>query len=462
MNWAADPTRTRERVLPACLCARCSLLAARPASVSRFDRLSPVARNVNGWQPTLERIRDKYGDLTSFIEAICGHYDGVEGGGGPSADAEGPGGASPSAPSAPPTRHGEDCLLCLQEVKITQKKLTSSNCCMSEENLESFHATSEVKPGYSACWTPSHSTRSLDALIRLAHSTRSLDVHAGGTSVYASVPRWRPRGVCFDLFGDAWMSTETSPEILQQQQQQQPPLDNEGRFCAVHLPQNITLVNVYVPNAGLGKSKGSNVGDGTDSSGHGPARLSYKLAFYRRLLAYCRHQVEVSRRHVVLVGDFNACFDARDVHPLIGMENAFLPAEVDALRAFTAHGFVDVWRALHGDSDGSSTSTTYTCFDQKTNARHYNRGVRIDFCLVSAGLVGRVRRCEVVGSEVVPARWSDHCALYVEIEGEGERIGEAEAGKSVKEWVALRRKLTNSGQRKLADFFSRKRKAGED
>ena len=158
----------------ACVPVR-SLLAARPASVSRFDRLSPVARNVNGWQPTLERIRDKYGDLTSFIEAICGHYDGVEGGGGPSADAEGPGGASPSAPSAPPTRHGEDCLLCLQEVKITQKKLTSSNCCMSEENLESFHATSEVKPGYSACWTPSHSTRSLDALIRLAHSTRSFD-----------------------------------------------------------------------------------------------------------------------------------------------------------------------------------------------------------------------------------------------------------------------------------------------
>jgi len=64
----------------------------------------------------------------------------------------------------------------------------------------------------------------------------------------------------------------------------------------------------------------------------------------------------------------------------------------------------------------------------------------------------------------VPARWSDHCALYVEIEGEGEGTGEAEAeaGKSVKEWVALRRKLTNSGQRKLADFFSRKRKAGED
>ena len=349
----------------------------------------------------------------------------------------------------------DDCLLCLQEVKITQKKLSKENCCMSEENLESFHATSDVKPGYS------------------------------GTSVYASVPAWRPKGVRVDLFGERAEGadgdgkgdgelgvrkgdcgkgesheTATGPaggfgsHTLNELAALTHGLDNEGRFCMVELPHNIALINVYVPNAGLGRSSGSNVGDGKLPVGGEPLpRIEYKLAFYWRLLETARHLVEKMGRHVVIVGDFNSCFDARDVHPLIGIENAFLPCELEALRAFTRHGFVDVYRELHPDE------TTYTCFDQKTNARQYNRGVRIDFCLVSAGLAGRVRRCEVVGADVVPARWSDHLALFVEIDVEDiedtEGMNERE---SVREWSSLKRRLTNAGQRTLKEMFGGLRK----
>ncbi len=379
----------------------------------------------------MARIRGKYGGVTGLMDAVCSYYDAASRAGANEPDSherpaeeadakrdneresggdggkETVGGAScdQQSPRRAAGAGAEDCILCLQEVKITQKKLTKENCCMDESNLESFHSTSDVRPGYS------------------------------GTSIYTSTPAWRPTGVRTDLF------TEDDGG-----------LDGEGRFCAVDLPGNIVLVNVYVPNAGLGKNTGSNVGDGENSTGHGTSRIAYKLRFYKRLLEFCTRVVEEERREVVLVGDFNACFDARDVHSLIGMENAFLPCELDALRAFTACGFVDVYRQLHPD-----VSNVYTCFDQKTNARLYNRGVRIDFCLVSQGLAGKVRTCEVVGGGMVPAPWSDHCALYVEfdVRGHGGDGGGAVGAESVKEWVQLKRRLTNSSQKTLKDMFHR-------
>ncbi len=384
----------------------------------------------------MERIRGKYGGVTGLMDAVCRHYDARRGGANEPDTHERPadkaeekqdsdsdngmeneegkvGGGSGDRESSRrvPAAGAEDCILCLQEVKITQKKLTKENCCMDESNLESFHSTSDVRPGYS------------------------------GTSIYTSTPAWRPTGVRTDLFTGA-----------------DGGVDGEGRFCAVDLPGNIVLVNVYVPNAGLGKNAGSNVGDGVNSTGHGTSRISYKLKFYKRLLEFCTRVVEEERREVVLVGDFNACFDARDVHSLIGIENAFLPCELDALRAFTACGFVDVYRQLHPDE-----SNVYTCFDQKTNARLYNRGVRIDFCLVSQGLAAKVTACEVVRGDVVPAPWSDHCALYVEFDVDGHG-SDASGAESLKEWVQLKRRLTNSSQKTLVDMFrraSKKAKTGD-
>ena len=400
---------------------------------------------MNGWTPTLERIRSKYGGVTGLMDAVCSYYDAQRGGANEPGmqdrradcaderqdrdrgrDRDGDDGeehdrgedgeeaeeeeeakgtiGDQQQSSRQASTAVNDCILCLQEVKITHKKLTKENCCMDESNLESFHSTSDVRPGYS------------------------------GTSIYTCTPAWRPTRFRTDLFTEADGGE-----------------DGEGRFCAVDLPGNIVLVNVYVPNAGLGKNKGSNVGDGENSTGHGTSRIAYKLKFYKRLLEFCTKVVEEERREVVLVGDFNACFDARDVHSLIGVENAFLPCELDALRGFTACGFVDVYRQLHPD-----VSNVYTCFDQKTNARLYNRGVRIDFCLVSQGLAGKVKACEVVGGDVVPALWSDHCALYVEfdIDGQGD-AGDAAGAGSLKEWVQLKRRLTNSSQKTLVDMFRR-------
>ena len=62
-----------------------------------------------------------------------------------------------------------------------------------------------------------------------------------------------------------------------------------------------------------------------------------------------------------------------------------------------------------------------------------------------------MKACEVVGGDVVPALWSDHCALYVEFDLNGGAGG----GESLKEWVQLKRRLTNSSQKTLVDMFRR-------
>ena len=41
------------------------------------------------------------------------------------------------------------------------------------------------------------------------------------------------------------------------------------------------------------------------------------------------------------------------------------------------------------------------------------QGVRIDYALVSAGLLGRVASCEILGG--LPPKWSDHAPLLLEL-----------------------------------------------
>ena len=115
---------------------------------------------------------DTYGSVEAFLKRMAMEYSG-----------EGDG----------------DFLLCLQEVKITEEKLSKESCCMDEPLFESYWACSKKKKGYSgvSCLTTSK-----------AHS------------------------VCID---------ELSKDV-----------DGEGRFVSVDLGVCV-VVNVYVPNAGLGK-----------------------------------------------------------------------------------------------------------------------------------------------------------------------------------------------------------------
>lgn len=261
------------------------------------------------------------------------------------------------------------------------------------------------------------------------------------------------------------------------------PFAGEGRIVETDFgPQAFVLINVYIPNAGGRPDR---------------PRLATKLKFLKSLKAHCETLAAQGRR-VLLVGDFNVCADERDVHPRIGLENAYSEEERNLFLSFlTDQGgiFVDTWRHLHPDRsteeadiaadaaayaaggaiNNSPTGTTsisadpggvYTVWDEKTSARAFNEGARIDFILATTNLFPFIKTCEILGQDVLPPKWSDHAGILVEIEEkvEGKRDGEAKEGyvgvfapperhPPCKEWVKLNRKFNDPSQKSILSMF---------
>lgn len=322
------------------------------------------------------KVVDMYGSVESFLKRIATEYSGQPGQDGDTI--------------------GDGVVLCLQEVKITEEKLSKESCCMDETRFESYWACSKKKKGYSGV---------------------------------ACLTTMSPQNVCID---------ELCSDV-----------DGEGRFIVVDVGTCV-IINVYVPNAGLGKRSGSNVGDGGASADDVNPRVEYKMRFMKELLEYCTRLIRTEKREIILVGDFNSCFSEKDVHWAIGINQAFLKCELDALQEFTCNGlFTDVYRKLN-----PNTNSSFTCFDERTNARERNVGVRIDFILVSENLVDKIKACEIVSSSIVHPKWSDHCALYVDIDIPIARK-ELELPPR-KEWAQLRRRLLNTSQKSILSMFGKR------
>ena len=165
--------------------------------------------------------------------------------------------------------------------------------------------------------------------------------------------------------------------------------DVEGRVVRSRFP-GFHLYNIYFPNGQRGQE-----------------RVDYKLAFYARLLDLC-DQTHARGEQVVICGDFNTAHQEIDLkNP---KENAktsgFLPEERVWLDIYLQHGFVDVYRHLY------PTRVQYTWWTYRMNARQRGIGWRLDFYMVSEGLVGRVK--DVVVHEDVMG--SDHCPVSLLIE----------------------------------------------
>lgn len=161
--------------------------------------------------------------------------------------------------------------------------------------------------------------------------------------------------------------------------------DCEGRMVIATFGKTI-VANVYFPNGG-----------------GGPERLDYKLRFYDAFLEY------VLRRRsegfeVIILGDVNTAHEEIDLaRPKANEKNTgFLPEERAWLDEVVRSGFVDTFRELYPQKVDA-----YTYWDQKTFARERNVGWRIDYFLISPGLVSSlvdiIHHTEILGS--------DHCPL---------------------------------------------------
>ena len=169
-----------------------------------------------------------------------------------------------------------------------------------------------------------------------------------------------------------------------------PRFDSEGRVIWLRFPE-FTLYNIYFPNGQRGMD-----------------RVAYKLDFYARLLQICdeRHK---NGENIVLTGDFNTAHQEIDLaNPKQNSTTSgFLPEERVWVTKYLECGFIDAFRHLYPEK------VQYTWWTYITNARARNVGWRLDYYLVTSGMMNRVK--DVVIQDQVLG--SDHCpvSLFLDV-----------------------------------------------
>ncbi len=165
--------------------------------------------------------------------------------------------------------------------------------------------------------------------------------------------------------------------------------DDEGRVIRMRFA-DFLLYNIYFPNGQRGHE-----------------RVTYKLDFYALLLEECDRR-HAAGENLIITGDFNTAHNEIDLaHPKQNSNTSgFLPEERVWIDTYLAHGFADAYRHLYPDK------VEYTWWTYVTGARGRNVGWRLDYFLVTAGLLPRVRDVVIHGE----VDGSDHCpvTLYLE------------------------------------------------
>ena len=164
--------------------------------------------------------------------------------------------------------------------------------------------------------------------------------------------------------------------------------DNEGRVITAEY-EEFYLVNSYTPN-----------------SQRELARLSYRMEWEKAFLDHIR-KLDASKP-VILCGDLNVAHNEIDLkNPSSNrMHAGFTDEEREKLSILLDEGFIDTFRYLYPDLEGS-----YTWWSYMNNARKNNSGWRIDYFIVSKRLAEAVDD-QVIHSQIMG---SDHCPIELKI-----------------------------------------------
>ena len=165
--------------------------------------------------------------------------------------------------------------------------------------------------------------------------------------------------------------------------------DGEGRLLLTEFP-NFVLVNVYIPNGGLGDH-----------------RIQYKLDYYDEMLDFLE-RLRVKGKNLVICGDINTAHEEIDLARPKENENVtgFLPVERAWLDKFIAAGYVDTFRHFHPEEFDA-----YTWWSYRSGARVRNVGWRIDYFFVNKEFLPHVKKAWILSS----VGGSDHCPIGLEI-----------------------------------------------
>ena len=165
--------------------------------------------------------------------------------------------------------------------------------------------------------------------------------------------------------------------------------DSEGRLLLTEFP-NFVLVNVYIPNGGLGDH-----------------RIQYKLDYYDEMLDFLE-RLRAKGKNLVICGDINTAHEEIDLARPKENENVtgFLPVERAWLDKFIAAGYVDTFRHFHPEEFDA-----YTWWSYRSGARVRNVGWRIDYFFVNKEFLPHVKKAWILSS----VGGSDHCPIGLEI-----------------------------------------------
>ncbi|HEU0029854.1 MAG TPA: exodeoxyribonuclease III [Kofleriaceae bacterium] len=171
-----------------------------------------------------------------------------------------------------------------------------------------------------------------------------------------------------------------------------PGFDREGRVVVVR-HAGLAIANVYAVNGTARPyldEHGREAGD----------RHAFKRRFQRAVLELGR--ALAGDGGVVLAGDWNVSRAALDTHPRLRTEEPHATARAELNALLDETGFVDIWRARHPDERG------YTWFNPRSRTLD---AARVDYLLVSADLVERVRAAHILARHP----WSDHAPIDLEL-----------------------------------------------
>ena len=164
--------------------------------------------------------------------------------------------------------------------------------------------------------------------------------------------------------------------------------DSEGRVISAEFP-DFCLITAYVPN-----------------SGRGQVRLDYRQRWDKAFLSYLKKTEQ--RKPVVLCGDLNVAHQPIDLarpKSNYNKTSGYTQVEIDGFSAFLKKGFIDTFRQLYPDE------IKYSWWSYMFNARKKNVGWRIDYFLVSKGLMSRVKDSQIL-TEI---EGSDHCPILLQL-----------------------------------------------
>lgn len=143
----------------------------------------------------------------------------------------------------------------------------------------------------------------------------------------------------------------------------------------------------------------------------GSEKFAYKMRWLEALHAYLRAELS-AHPQLALLGDFNVTADDRDSWDPDGLRETIhhTTQERDHFQAVLQLGLHDSYRMF------DQAEKTYSWWDYREFAFRRNRGLRIDYVLVSDALKPRVRACTIDKAPRKNERPSDHTPVVVELQ----------------------------------------------